>query len=147
MVARELVVGLMAWIGSVTALPVPLVPPGVHQVPGSVICLSVHPDLPKFCESDAGATAYAGGYTPATQRLSIADTYDPESLFFRAVLVHELVHHMQARAGMTYSCEGLGEVLAYATEKRYVEEAGLDFYAVRRLSPARVAAAANEGCD
>jgi len=41
-----------------------------------------------------------------------------------SVLVHEMVHHLQNRAGLRYACAEEREALAYAAQEKWLEQYG-----------------------
>ena len=41
-----------------------------------------------------------------------------------SVLVHEMVHHLQNRAGLRYGCAEQREALAYAAQEKWLEQYG-----------------------
>jgi hypothetical protein len=43
-----------------------------------------------------------------------------------SALVHEMVHHLQRHAGMTYACAGAREKLAFAAQEKWLERFGTD---------------------
>jgi hypothetical protein len=42
-----------------------------------------------------------------------------------SILVHEMVHHLQSRAGLTYPCQAAREQLAYQAQARWLDLFGL----------------------
>jgi hypothetical protein len=45
-----------------------------------------------------------------------------------SILVHEMVHHLQNLAGMTFACPGAREKLAYAAQKDWLALFGHDLF-------------------
>lgn len=45
-----------------------------------------------------------------------------------SVLVHEMVHHLQDLAGLTYACNEEQEALAYSAQERWLRLAGTDLH-------------------
>lgn len=72
---------------------------------------------------DAGRTIYLReGWTGAT----------PGEM---SVLVHEMVHHLQNVAGEKFECAQAREKPAYAAQKRWMEQAGRDFFQELEIDP------------
>jgi hypothetical protein len=66
-------------------------------------------------------------YNDVTQTIYLPDTWTGKSRAEQSVLVHEMVHHLQNRARLTYACPGAREKLAYLAQKKWLESYGLDF--------------------
>jgi hypothetical protein len=43
-----------------------------------------------------------------------------------SILVHEMVHHLQNKAGLTYPCPGAREAIAYAAQAKWLGQFGAD---------------------
>lgn len=52
-----------------------------------------------------------------------------------SVLVHEMVHHLQNVAGEKFECAQAREKPAYAAQKRWMEQAGRDFFQELEIDP------------
>ena len=66
-------------------------------------------------------------YDDATGTIYLPETWTGASRAEQSVLVHEMVHHMQNRARLTYECAGAREKPAYLAQKKWLESHGLDF--------------------
>ena len=65
-------------------------------------------------------------YEDATGTIYLADGWTGESAVEQSVLVHEMVHHLQSRAGMKFDCGGAREKPAYLAQAKWLEEHGLN---------------------
>ncbi len=52
-----------------------------------------------------------------------------------SVLVHEMVHHLQNRAGLKYDCPQMREKLAYAAQQKWLEKVGRDYFVEFETDP------------
>jgi hypothetical protein len=43
-----------------------------------------------------------------------------------SIVVHEMVHHLQNKAGLTYPCPGAREAVAYAAQAKWLGQFGAD---------------------
>jgi hypothetical protein len=66
-------------------------------------------------------------YDNATDTIYLPESWTGASRAEQSVLVHEMVHHLQNRARLTYDCAGAREKPAYLVQKRWLESHGLDF--------------------
>jgi hypothetical protein len=65
-------------------------------------------------------------YDDATETIYLPENWNGASRADQSVLVHEMVHHLQNRARMTYGCAGARERPAYLAQKQWLEAHGLD---------------------
>ena len=93
-------------------------PPGCPDLRRADLSAGSHGDLP----SQAGEFDRESGAIVLSRDLDLADP------FARSVLLHELVHAAQIRAGLDreVACLALLEPLAYEVQARYLEARGLD---------------------
>ena len=64
-------------------------------------------------------------YVDRTQTILLSEgwvSHDPADV---SILVHEMVHHLQGKAGMTFPCAAARERLAYEAQERWLELFGL----------------------
>jgi len=66
-------------------------------------------------------------YDDATETIYLPENWQDRSKVDQSVLVHEMAHHLQNRARLTYACPGAREKPAYLLQKRWLESHGLDF--------------------
>lgn len=65
-------------------------------------------------------------YDDATATIYLPDSWTGSSPADESVLVHEMVHHLQNRAGLKYECNGAREKSAYLAQKKWLEAHGLN---------------------
>lgn len=109
---RELVLSLLIWLGA-PDLP----PPEVFVVPPE--------DVEKLAGTGAGAAA---AYNCRFRAVFVSKPFEPENVWNRSVLVHELEHHKQCLDGRFRRFpENLRELEAgaYAAQLHYLKEHGV----------------------
>ncbi|WP_143006260.1 DUF6647 family protein [Limimonas halophila] len=114
-------VALMTWIASVSGLPEPENPPAVRRLSAEEIVARARP--PQARQPHAGRS-YVALYRAGTRTILLRDDWSRDSLRDRSILVHELVHHMQAAAGRDYPCPGAREREAYGIQGRWLKRQG-----------------------
>ena len=113
---------LEAWIAHDTGLPVPAATPRIVFAGRARLNALFHG------EAVPGATADAGDvvalYDPSAQTILLPEHWTGTTPAEVSILVHELVHHMQAAAGRRYSCPGEREALAYQAQADWLAQSG-----------------------
>jgi len=130
MPTTELLVALMTWIAAETGLPTPATPPEIRLEDPRVMTRMGAEAFP-----EANFLPVLGVYDRRSRRLLLPTGWSEDSLRDQAILVHELTHHLQAEAGRRYRCREESEVDAYTVQRRWVENAGGDFFALFNLNP------------
>lgn len=128
---QALILAAMTWIASETGLPVPDSPPGVTFVSAREMATRAHPEG-RYDPTVAGR--YLALYHPESRTILLRDDWKRHDLRDRSILVHELVHHMQAAAGRRYACRGARERVAYETQARWLEQRGAHLFRVLGLN-------------
>jgi hypothetical protein len=109
---EALMQSLIIWISVMTGLP-PSPPPSVTYM--------TQPEMFEI-KQVVGVAAF---YDHNTETVVLPKDFDQLKTLDISILVHELVHHLQYRAGLDYECYGAREALAYDTQESYLEAAGL----------------------
>lgn len=65
-------------------------------------------------------------YNDMTKTIFLSDTWTGTTPAELSVLVHEMVHHLQNLAGLTYDCPAAREKPAYLAQDRWLQLHGLD---------------------
>lgn len=65
-------------------------------------------------------------YDDTNRTIYLPEGWTGASAVDKSVLVHEMVHHLQNRAGLKYECVGAREKPAYLAQKQWLEDHGLD---------------------
>lgn len=124
---RDLLVALIAWAAQHTGLP-PAPPPPVLIMPHATVVQMYCHDQPlhrpgQACVVDNdGVQAF---YNREGRYIVLGDNWDVATDEGRAVVLHELVHHLQAEAGREYPCQNAREAEAYEAGNAYLAERGL----------------------
>jgi len=63
-------------------------------------------------------------YNDARHSVAMVDTWNGRTAAELSVLVHEMVHHLQNRAALTYPCPAARERLAYAAQEKWLGQFG-----------------------
>lgn len=121
---KALMLALMTWASAHTGLPVPEAIPHIKQFGQCSIQKIAWPGL--ACDEEQGPIAI---YDHRTMTVYLPRSWSSDSLFHVSILLHELVHHMQAEAGMemTGGCSGSRiELPAYQAQIDWLAAAGVD---------------------
>lgn len=125
----ELIAALMIWINAYTGLPVPAEQPLVLFVDQCEIRQIYAGSGAVDCE-DMESMRAAALYMPERKTVYLPDTWQAGDLGDVSMLLHELVHHMQAESGQkmkdTGCTGGLVERPAYDAQEGFLRGAGLD---------------------
>lgn len=129
----ELMTALMVWLGAHTGLPVPADLPTVR--------LAAHCEIQELvyaagkCLDDLGAVAL---YMHERDTIYMPDTWSAASLYDVSMLLHELAHFMQDRAGLTSDSVGCVaaelERPAYEAQIAWLEAAGVDAFETMNIN-------------
>jgi hypothetical protein len=65
-------------------------------------------------------------YNDMTKTIFLSDTWTGTTPAELSVLLHEMVHHLQNLAGLTYDCPAAREKPAYLAQDRWLQRHGLD---------------------
>jgi hypothetical protein len=85
-------------------------------------------------ELDA-AREFVALYEDRTITILLSDRWTSESPAELSVLVHELVHHIQNRAKLTYPCPEAREAVAYAAQEKWLKLFGQNLATAFDLDP------------
>lgn len=117
---NELLIVLIAWVASASGLPpTPSLPSISYASPARLAALSVGKNGIPIGE-------VAAVYDSTTSTIILRPDWRLDRPADVSVLVHELVHHLQFEAGLSYECPEAREAEAYAVQARWLEEFHLD---------------------
>ncbi len=123
---KETTLALLLWISSHTPLAYDgHAPPEIMRVPhAELIQILYNGEIPQGV--DTKTISIAGLYNYLDGKIYLQDDVDLATAEGRAVLVHELVHHLQYYHGLDKSvpCIGSLEPAAYAAQRAYLAEHG-----------------------
>jgi hypothetical protein len=122
----ELMVSLMAWIAVTTDLPV--IDPPELMVGATAVRPSLSPLAPHLLAL----------YDEDTSCILLARDWDEADPIDRSVLLHALLHHVQAAAA-AQRCDGVREAEAYRLQALWLSQQGIDFYQAFGASPTLLA--------
>jgi hypothetical protein len=111
---------LIVWVAGATGLPATDNLPELRFDEPAAIGAAVNPT---GLSADPITIAY---YDASGPFVVLPTGWRPEDPFHLSMLVHELVHHLQQEAGLSYACPGLREREAYGAQQRWLESQGLD---------------------
>jgi hypothetical protein len=118
------------WLSENFELPTASHMPQVELVaPARIAALRYGPFVPQTSSAGQGTTSPTAGsvvavYDDTRQVIYLPEGWTAVSPADQSVLVHELVHHMQKSAGLTYECPQQREKLAYQAQARWLERFG-----------------------
>ena len=123
--------GLMIWISQVSGLPLPDKVPEITRVaPAQIASLANGPGV-----ADPNvASGYLALYHADSRTVLLRSDWDMRDLRDRSILVHELVHHLQAEADREYVCRGQMERQAYEIQAAWLEDRGADLFEVMNMN-------------
>lgn len=126
---EALLTALMVWVSSVTGYPpADSLPRIALSTPCDLYEMAVGADCPEDDE-----ILIRGVYDHHSDTIHLREGWEPDNLHDIAVLVHEMVHHLQNHAGMDMvpkndPCSGQKlEKPAYQAQIRWLMSTGLDF--------------------
>ena len=119
-----LMYALMAWASAQTGIaPADTLPSVIYAAPEEMIEM-------QYPDSDGGAAAsgfrVVALYHPDNAEIYLPIGFDAADPVDVSVLLHELVHHMQYEAEVSYACRGEMERVAYETQGEYLSTVGID---------------------
>jgi len=114
---KELVVLLIVWINANTAYTV--------EVPPATIIVEKQEVLQKKVGNLYDGNRLLGVYTPANATIALDEGVDLDTNEGKATLLHELVHHYQARTWKYHPNQCLYEAEAYSIEDKWRREHGM----------------------
>jgi hypothetical protein len=127
---NALLVAIVTWLSVNFELPADYDIPEVRFAPAKEIVALHHGGI---TPEDRQVTHENYDSVPADRPRSVVAVYDtrrrvivlPESWAGRSpadlsMLVHEMVHHLQSRAGIRYTCSAEREKLAYAAQRKWL---------------------------
>jgi hypothetical protein len=126
-----LVVALMTWISASSGLPMPDSPPTIVRVSAREMARRARPE--GSVETEA-ASPYLALYHAGSATVLLRRDWDRAGLRDRSILVHELVHHLQAHAARSYPCRGAREREAYRLQAAWLDERGADLFEVMGMN-------------
>jgi len=65
-------------------------------------------------------------YSDATHSTMLTNSWTGRTPAELSILVHEMVHHLQNKAGLTYACAGEREAPAYAAQAKWLSQFDTD---------------------
>lgn len=121
------------WVASELELPVPpTLPTVVFTSPRSMVEM-------RYGMAANDQLRVTALYHARTQRIFLADDWTGETQKELSVLVHEMVHHVEAQAGVQFICPNQRERSAYQLQERWLAQFGIDFLSTFNTDRRRLA--------
>jgi hypothetical protein len=114
-----LVVPLIAWIVEKTGLLAPE-PPRITLLPREQMIKIYYGS-----EQVSGYRNLQAFYIPTARTIYLPDTWLPDELYGRSILLHELVHHVQRSNNIRVPCPAAVERQAYQLQTDWLSEQGV----------------------
>jgi hypothetical protein len=132
---------LVTWIAANFDLPANYDPPNVKLSSPAKIAALRNWDVPGP-ETNGGVAPSHGAqrevvsvYDPATRTIYLRDDWRGRTPAELSILVHEMVHHLQTLAGLTFACPQEREQLAYQAQNRWLQMSGRDLASEFEIDP------------
>lgn len=122
---EPLINAIMLWLSLNFALPLGADQPLIRHVPPDRL-FAIH--YGGMTERPPDPTIL-GAYDARTRTIYLRNDWDSRNATDVSVLVHELVHYLQDRVGLSFECPAAREVPAYAAQQRWLEFYGTDLHA------------------
>lgn len=122
---EPLVNAIMLWLSLNFALPLGADQPLIRHVPPDRL-VAIHYGGMSGRPPDP---TVLGAYDARTRTIYLRDDWNSLNALDVSVLVHELVHYLQDRAGLSFECPATRETPAYAAQQRWLEFYGTDLHA------------------
>jgi hypothetical protein len=121
---------IMTWLSSNFDLPAVHDQPDIKLVTQQEMISVRHGGLALNTASELVAL-----YDDKTRTILLSDRWTGDTPAELSVLVHELVHHMQNAANLTYLCPEAREALAYAAQEKWLSLFGQSLFTAFELDP------------
>lgn len=122
-----LVLALMTWIQAASGLPMAEQMPDVRRIAPQRMAELANPKRADAYDRSI-TSGYLALYHADSGTVLLRHDWDAGDLRDRSILLHELVHHMQASAARSYPCAGAREREAYALQGKWLEERGANLF-------------------
>ena len=132
---KEIIFALMVWIGSQTGFPVPELPNVLSITPSEMRNLMFECDKLKMendpmyntlciIDPDPSAIDVIAVYDHESSTIYLPIYFDENNMAHRAILLHELIHHLQYKANYDkrVRCKEMLEKQAYNLTDKWLEE-------------------------
>ncbi len=121
------------WVAAELDLPLPeVMPVVVFTSPRSMVEL-------RYGMAANERLSVTALYHARTSRIFLADDWTGATPKEVSILVHEMVHHVEAQAGVRHPCPGLRERNAYRLQQEWLMENGSDLNRAFGMNPMQVA--------
>ena len=120
-----LVDALIGWLVAEQGLPRPAERPQIVHLPARQVTALRHLGMLTEQPQDqarigSGPRETVAVYDPVTRTIYLRQDWSGRTAADLSVLVHELVHHLQASAGRRFACVEASEDEAYAAQERWL---------------------------
>ena len=111
---KELVTALIMWLSAGYDLPATSDHPTIrYESPATMTSI-------RYDGGTAGHARVVALYDGRIDTIYLSEGWDRRDPVDISVLVHELVHHLQQKAGLQYACPQAREALAYEAQARWL---------------------------
>jgi hypothetical protein len=139
-----LLTAIVLWISANFDLPANYQHPQITIVPATAIsAMHYRNAVPGKTREAMRGTAPASAlhadivavYNTRTKTIYLADGWTGRTPAELSILVHEMIHHLQTMAGMTFACPEEREKMAFAAQEQWLRIFGLDLKGEFGLDP------------
>ena len=126
---EALLTAIVTWLSINFGLPADYDHPAVLLAPPADILELRYPDAPEKAQDDPSApneskSSVLAVYDDRKRAILLQKSWQGVTPAELSVLVHEMVHHLQARAGTIFACAAERERLAYAAQEKWLSQFG-----------------------
>ena len=127
---------LMTWLSSNFDLPAVDGHPEIRLVTQKeMVAVRFGGLVPNAASELSAEGEFVALYEDRTRTILLSDRWTGESPAELSVLVHELVHHVQNHAKLTYPCPEAREAVAYAAQEKWLKLFGQNLATAFDLDP------------
>lgn len=113
---------IVTWLAMNFALPANYSHPSIAFIPEAEIYKIRYGDY----NTGSGFGEVIAVYDTINETIYLPQNWTAVAPADVSVLVHEMAHHLQKKAGLEYDCGGAREAIAYAAQARWLEQSGTD---------------------
>lgn len=117
---NALLAAIVTWLALNFGLPATYVYPTIRYLPAKEIYLA------RYGTAKPGFWPVTAVYENPSDTIILPKNWTPTSPTDVSILVHEMVHHLQNKAGLKYACDEEREAVAYAAQGKWLSQFGLD---------------------
>lgn len=116
---NALLAAIVTWLALNFGLPANYVFPAIRFLPEKEIYQI------RYGTTEPNFWPVTAMYEIRSQTILLPQSWTPTSPTDVSILVHEMVHHLQSKAGLKYACNEEREAVAYAAQGKWLNQFGM----------------------